>query len=185
MQSFSNTTQRPTTLHPVTIPHPPKPLPAFRFGHAAGEEYRYSTLKWPDAQKGILFPIPQRIMRIEQPLGGSSVIGTRINTHHASFVPSLLSAPSKLLRAADRYAYTGCGSTAYSVGTVYGGKGHLYTPGVCPGLLATPCIASLATPRRLAGDHLAPHWRSPYVSLAITLCPTGDHLMPHRRSPCR
>src|SRR3954451_6742765 len=82
-----------------------------------------------------------------------------------------------MLRAADRYAYTGCGSTAYSVGTVYGGKGHLYTPGVCPGLLATPCIASLATPRRLAGDHLAPHWRSPYASLAITLCLTGDHLV--------
>src|SRR2546421_10013386 len=82
-----------------------------------------------------------------------------------------------MLRAADRYAYTGCGSTAYSVGTVYGGKGHLYTSGVCPGLLATPCIASLATPRRLAGDHLAPHWRSPYASLAITLCLTGDHLV--------
>src|ERR1700756_1566892 len=82
-----------------------------------------------------------------------------------------------MLRAADRYAYTGCGSTACSVGTVYGGKGHLYTPGVCPGLLATPCIASLATPRRLAGDHLAPHWRSPYI------CFTGDHLMPHWRSP--
>jgi hypothetical protein len=30
-----------------------------------------------------------------------------------------------------------CGSTAYSVGTVYGGKGHLYTPGVRPALLAT------------------------------------------------
>src|SRR5271155_1821817 len=74
--------------------------------------------------------------------------------------------PSNLLRAADRYAYTGCGSTAYSVGTVYGGRGHLYTPGVCPGLLATPCIASLATPRRLAGDHLMPHRRSPYASPA-------------------
>jgi hypothetical protein len=33
--------------------------------------------------------------------------------------------------------HIGCGSTAYSVGTVYGGKGHLYTPGVCPALLAT------------------------------------------------
>src|SRR2546421_11960176 len=88
-----------------------------------------------------------------------------------------------LLRAADRYACTGCGSTACSVGTVYGGRGHLYTPGVCPGLLATPCIASLATPRRLAGDHLAPHRRSPCASPAITLCLTGDHLMPHRRSP--
>jgi len=38
-----------------------------------------------------------------------------------------------LLRAADRYAYTGCGSTgcgstACSVGTVYGGKRDLYTP---------------------------------------------------------
>ena len=82
-----------------------------------------------------------------------------------------------MLRAADRYAYTDCGSTACSVGTVYGGKGHLYTPGVCPGLLATPCIASLAMPHRLAGDHLAPHWRSPYASLAITLCLTGDHLV--------
>jgi len=40
--------------------------------------------------------------------------------------------------------HIGCGSTAYSVGTVYGGKGHLYTPGVCPVLLATPRFASLA-----------------------------------------
>ena len=40
----------------------------------------------------------------------------------------------------------GCGSTAYSVGTVYEGKGHLYTPGVRPALLATPCLTSLATP---------------------------------------
>jgi hypothetical protein len=39
----------------------------------------------------------------------------------------------------------GCGSTAYSVGTVYGEKGHLYTPGICPVLLATP--------RRFTGDH--------------------------------
>jgi hypothetical protein len=46
-------------------------------------------------------------------------------------------------------------STAYSVGTVYGGKGHLYTPGVRPALLATPCLASLVTPRRFAGDHPA------------------------------
>jgi hypothetical protein len=62
-----------------------------------------------------------------------------------------------------------CGSTAYSVETVYGGKGHLYTPGVRPALLATPCLASLATiclaslaticlaslatPRRFTGDH--------------------------------
>ena len=37
-----------------------------------------------------------------------------------------------MLGAADRYAYTGCGSTAYSVGTAYGGKGHLYTSGVRP-----------------------------------------------------
>ena len=44
-----------------------------------------------------------------------------------------------MLRAADRYAYTGCGSTAYSVGTVYGGKGELYTPDARPALLATPC----------------------------------------------
>ena len=44
----------------------------------------------------------------------------------------------ELLRAADRYAYTDCGSTAYSVGTVYGGKGELYTPDTRPALLATP-----------------------------------------------
>src|SRR5579859_6467837 len=59
-----------------------------------------------------------------------------------------------LLRAADRYAYTGCGSTAYSVGTVYGGKGELYTPDARPALLATP--------RRLTDDALA--------------CLTGDAL---------
>ena len=51
--------------------------------------------------------------------------------------------------------HIGCGSTAYSVRTVYEGKGHLYTPGVCPALLATPCLASLATPGRLTGDHRA------------------------------
>jgi hypothetical protein len=45
-----------------------------------------------------------------------------------------------------------CGSTAYSVGTVYGGKGHLYTPDVRPVLLATP--------RRFTGDHPALHRRS-------------------------
>jgi hypothetical protein len=42
---------------------------------------------------------------------------------------------------ADRYAYTGCGSTAYSVGTVYGGKRDLYTPDARPALLATPRLA--------------------------------------------
>ena len=41
--------------------------------------------------------------------------------------------------------HIGCESTAYSVGTVHGGKGHLYTPGVRPALLATP--------RRFTGDH--------------------------------
>ena len=40
--------------------------------------------------------------------------------------------------------HIGCGSTAYSVVTVYGGKERLYTPGVCPALVATPCLASLA-----------------------------------------
>jgi hypothetical protein len=39
-----------------------------------------------------------------------------------------------------------CGSTAYSVGTVWRGKEHLYTPGVRPASLATPYLASLATP---------------------------------------
>jgi len=51
--------------------------------------------------------------------------------------------------------HIGCGSTACSVGTVYGEKGHLYTPGTRPALLATPCLASLATPRRFTGDHPA------------------------------
>jgi hypothetical protein len=51
--------------------------------------------------------------------------------------------------------HIGYGSTAYSVGTVYGGKGHLYTPGVRLALLATPYLASLATPRRFTGDHPA------------------------------
>ena len=59
-----------------------------------------------------------------------------------------------VLRAADRYVYIGCGGTAHSVGTVYGGKGHLYTPGVRPASLATPCLASLAMPRRFTGDTL-------------------------------
>jgi hypothetical protein len=66
-----------------------------------------------------------------------------------------------LLRAADRYAYICCGSTACSVGTVYGGKGHLYTPGVRPALLATPCLASLATPCRLIGNALSSDRRRP------------------------
>jgi hypothetical protein len=58
-----------------------------------------------------------------------------------------------LLRAADRYAYTGCGSTAYSVGTVYGGKGDLYTPDASPcfagdALLVTPCTPRWRRPAR-------------------------------------
>jgi hypothetical protein len=40
--------------------------------------------------------------------------------------------------------HIGCGSTACSVGTIYGGNGYLYTPGVRPALLVTPCLASLA-----------------------------------------
>ena len=64
----------------------------------------------------------------------------------------------RLLRAADRYAYTGCGSTAYSVETVYGGKGDLYTPDARPALLATP--------RRLTGDAPSLHWRRPVALLA-------------------
>jgi hypothetical protein len=43
--------------------------------------------------------------------------------------------------------HIGCESTAYSVGAVHGGKGHLSTPGVRPALLATP--------RRFTGDHPA------------------------------
>ena len=52
----------------------------------------------------------------------------------------------KVLRAADRYAYTGCGSTACSVGTIYGGKRDLCTPDARPALLATLSLTSLATP---------------------------------------
>jgi hypothetical protein len=47
----------------------------------------------------------------------------------------------------------GCGSTAYSVGTVYGGKRHLYTPGVRP--------ASVATPRRPTVDAQLAPWTTP------------------------
>jgi hypothetical protein len=47
----------------------------------------------------------------------------------------------------------GCGSTACSVGTVYGGKGHLYTSGVRP--------TSVATPRRLTVDALLAPWTTP------------------------
>jgi hypothetical protein len=35
---------------------------------------------------------------------------------------------------------------------VEGKEGHLYTPEVCPALVATPCLASLATPRRFTVD---------------------------------
>ena len=69
----------------------------------------------------------------------------------------------RLLRAADRYAYTGCGSTAYSMETVYGGERHLYPPDARPALLATP--------HRLTGDAL------PRL--------TGDALSLHRRRPAR
>jgi hypothetical protein len=48
-----------------------------------------------------------------------------------------------------------CGSTAYSVGTVYGGKGHLYTSGVRP--------ASVATPRRPTVDALHAPLTTPYT----------------------
>ena len=51
-----------------------------------------------------------------------------------------------MLRAVDRCAYIGRESTAYSIGAIYGGKGHLYTPGARPALLATSSLASLATP---------------------------------------
>jgi hypothetical protein len=47
----------------------------------------------------------------------------------------------------------GCGSTAYSVGTICGGKGHLYTSGVRP--------ASVATPRRPAVDAQLALWTTP------------------------
>ena len=70
-----------------------------------------------------------------------------------------------MLRAADRYAYTGCGSTAYSVGTVYGGERHLYTPDAHPGLLATP--------HRLTGDAL------PRLTGDALACLTGDALSLH------
>jgi hypothetical protein len=45
-----------------------------------------------------------------------------------------------------------CECTTYSIETVYGEKGHLYTPNVRPVLLATP--------RRFTGDHPALHRRS-------------------------
>src|SRR5438874_1025919 len=51
-----------------------------------------------------------------------------------------------MLRVADRYAYTGCGSTAYSAGTVYGGKRDLYTP--------KPVPASMLPGPRLWGSSL-------------------------------
>ena len=57
--------------------------------------------------------------------------------------------------------HIGCGSTAYSVGTVYGGKGRLYTPGVRPASQATPCLASpaitLSLHCRFTGNHPAHH----------------------------
>jgi hypothetical protein len=42
--------------------------------------------------------------------------------------------------------HIGCGSTTYFIRTVYRGTGHLYTSGVCPALLVTPYLTSLATP---------------------------------------
>ena len=65
-----------------------------------------------------------------------------------------LQAASLCLRAADRHAYTGCGSTACSIETVYGGKGDLHTLDARPALLGTPSLASLATPRHFTGDAL-------------------------------
>jgi hypothetical protein len=53
--------------------------------------------------------------------------------------------------------HIGCGSTACSVGTVYGGKGRLYTPGVRPASQATPCLVSLATLGRFTDDHPVDH----------------------------
>jgi hypothetical protein len=38
------------------------------------------------------------------------------------------------------------GSVARSRRTVYGGKGHLYTPGVRPASLVMPCLDLLETP---------------------------------------
>jgi hypothetical protein len=53
----------------------------------------------------------------------------------------------KVLHVADRYAYVGCGSTAYSVETVYGGKGQLYTPDSRPTFAGDALLARL-TPER-------------------------------------
>jgi hypothetical protein len=63
---------------------------------------------------------------------------------------------SEMLRAADRYAYRLWKHCVFCRDCL-GGKGHLYTPGVRPALLATPCLASLATPGRFTGDHPVDH----------------------------
>jgi hypothetical protein len=44
----------------------------------------------------------------------------------------------------------GYGSTAYSVGTIWRGKGDLCTPGARLALLATPC--------HFTGDAMSLHW---------------------------
>jgi hypothetical protein len=48
-----------------------------------------------------------------------------------------------------------CENIAYSVGTVYEEKEHLYISNIRPTLLATSCLASLATSRRFTGGHPA------------------------------
>jgi hypothetical protein len=81
---------------------------------------------------------------------------------------------SSMLRAADRYAYTGCGSTAYSIGTIYGGK-EIYILLMLALLCWRRPVASLATPRRFTGDALSPcspctpRWRRPARRLRQTL----------------
>jgi hypothetical protein len=55
-----------------------------------------------------------------------------------------------------------CGSTAYSVRTVQGGKEDLYTPGARFDLLVTLCLAPLAT-------FCSPCWRRRECMLQLAL----------------
>jgi len=94
---------------------------------------------------------PPRNARTGYQLSWNSYI-SHYKMPHLKSVSSEFASLKTMLRAANKYAHTGCGSTAYSVGTVHGGKRDLYTPDARSALLSTPCLASLAMPVRPVGD---------------------------------
>src|SRR3954447_26690721 len=94
---------------------------------------------------------------------------------------------SRVARSRQVYAYNGCGSTAYSIETVYGGKGDLYTFECSPCFAGDALASLLVLPgsQRPAGNALLallatpclPCWQRP-------ACPVGNSLLALLATPC-